>query len=143
MKGIPNSLSRGRVQGFTFVEILAAMIFMAIVIPTAIEGLIAANRAGVIAERKRIATMLAEQEISGIITEGSWQSGDLQGDFGADYSGYRWEMRMEDWNVDNMGLVTVSVWYKVQERDYSVQLSTLVDKETITTNSNTMGMTAL
>ena len=44
-----------RHAGFTLVEVLAALLFMAIVIPVAVEGLRIASLAGQVAQRKSVA----------------------------------------------------------------------------------------
>jgi type II secretory pathway pseudopilin PulG len=119
------------IKGFTFVEILAAMVFMALVIPTVIEGLTLANRTGLVAQRKRVATQLADSMLSELVVTRQTQGSNPAGDFGADHPGYRWTLKSEQWAEDgSMRLVTIQVWYKVQERDYEVHLSTLIDGET-------------
>src|SRR5262245_13838541 len=46
-------------QAFTLAEVLAAMVFMAILIPVAMEGLSIATRAGEVAARKSEAALVA------------------------------------------------------------------------------------
>ena len=117
---------RARVA-FTLAEVLAALAFMAIVIPVAVEGLRIANLAGQVGQRKAAAAQIAERVLqewtltsqsqiaaqSGMIQEGAIQ--------------YRWTVRVEPWPEDNMRLATVQVFYLVQGRDYDVRLSTLLD----------------
>src|SRR5258707_6509191 len=83
--------------GFTLVEVLAALLFMAIVIPAAVEGLRIANRAGQVAIRKSVAARVAERVLNEtiVISQGSQstQSGTAQE--GA--MQYRWQMRNEAW----------------------------------------------
>jgi len=121
----------GRRSGaFTLAEVLAALVFMAIVIPVALQGLSIASRAGAVAGRKREAARVAERVLaesllltnqlqsasSGVVTE-------LDRD-------YRWSLRSERWAVDSaMQLLTVEVSYPVQGKNYSVQLSTLVESQ--------------
>lgn len=118
---------RGAVRGFTFVEVLAAMLFMAIVIPVTFEGITLANRIGVKAARKRVAAELAAQKLNESVVTESWRSGDEAGDFEDEQPGYRWEVSAEDWTDDTMRMLTARVYYKVQEQEYSEELSTLVD----------------
>ena len=54
-------------QGFTFAEVLAAMVFMAILLPVVMQGLILANRASVIAERKRTAVHLGNSLLTELV----------------------------------------------------------------------------
>src|SRR5215470_12115640 len=53
-------VSRAR-AGFTLAEVLAALLFMAIVIPVAVQGLRVASLAGEVAERKSQAARVAER----------------------------------------------------------------------------------
>jgi len=116
-------------RGFTFVEILAAMLFMAIVIPVTVEGIMIANRAGVAAERKRVAVGLADMLLTEKVVTEEWRDGEQQGDFGEDWPEYNWVLRNETWEEDGMRLISVEVQFQVQGRDYSVGLSTLAEEE--------------
>ena len=117
-----------RAPGFTFVEMLAAMVFVAIVIPVAIQGLTVANRAGVLADRKRVAGQLADRILTELIITDEWKYENDEGDFGEEWPGYRWILEEEAWGEDTMRLVTIRVLFYVQDREYSVRMSTLVEE---------------
>ena len=55
--------SRDR-QAFTFVEVFAALVFLAILIPVIVDGLTIANKASVVSERSSIAGELAENKMN-------------------------------------------------------------------------------
>jgi general secretion pathway protein I len=116
-----------KMRGFTFVEILAAMLFMAIVIPVAVRGMLVANRIGISAERKRVAAQLAEKILNEKLATEEWRNGDDQGDFGEDRPDYKWELTTQSWEEDEMSVVTVRVTYTVQGQEYAAELSTLGD----------------
>ncbi|MEW6237857.1 MAG: type II secretion system protein [Candidatus Omnitrophota bacterium] len=116
-------------RGFTFAELLAAMVFAAIVIPAAIQGLTIANRAGVAAERTRIAVQLAGSLLNEMIVTEEWRSSKQKGDFGADWPEYRWVLVDEEWTVDAMRVVSITVFFLVQDREYYVRLSALAEEE--------------
>ncbi|MHB8520840.1 MAG: type IV pilus modification PilV family protein [Limisphaerales bacterium] len=118
--------SRRGQAGFTFAEALAALLFMAIVVPVAMEGLSIANRAGVAAERKSVAVRLADSFLNELVATGNWQASSPSGAFGAQWPGYQWLMRKEPWFQQPIQLLSVEVTYPVQNRSYSVRLSTLV-----------------
>lgn len=120
--------SVGSSRGFTLVEMLAAMLFVAIVIPAAARGLILANRAGVVAERKRVASELADYLLTETIVTEAWMDGYQEGDFGEEWPGYRWVLEDESWDEDTMRVVSVEVLFNVQETEYAVRLSTLVEE---------------
>jgi len=114
--------------GFTLAEVLAAMLFMAIVIPVAVQGLHIASRAGVVSERKALATRLAESKLNELIVTHQWQSAFQKGTIQEGLQNYSWQLQSEPWREDGaMRLLTVQVTVPVQGQDYDVHVSTLVD----------------
>ena len=114
--------------GFTLAEVLAALLFMAIVIPVAVQGLRVASRAGTVAERKAVAARLADSKLNELIVTGQWQSSAQKGTIQEGWQSYSWSLQSEPWSEDGtMRLVTVQVSVPVQGQDYDVQVSTLVD----------------
>ncbi|MBN2327089.1 MAG: type II secretion system protein [Candidatus Omnitrophica bacterium] len=118
---------RPRQAGFTFAEILASMVFVALVIPTALHGIALANRAGAVADRTMEAARLADLKLNEMIISEQWEYGSGKGDFGEDWPMYSWVLTTENWTVDDMKLVTVAVYFEVQQQTYNVRLSTLMD----------------
>jgi prepilin-type N-terminal cleavage/methylation domain-containing protein len=113
-------------NGFTLVELLAAMLFMAIVIPVAVQSMLLINRVGVTAQRKRVAVELAERTLTETIVTEQWLEGNRSGAF-EDHPAYRWELTVEPWSEDALQLVTIDVYYSVQQTEYHERLSTLAD----------------
>lgn len=141
MKGsTPYCKSRkGRtLRAFTFVEILAAMVFLAILIPAILEGISLANRAAVISERTAVAVQLAENKLGELTVDNAWASGESSGDFGNDWPGYRWKSVQGSWDMDDMTTLDVEVSFSVQGQDRSVQLSTLVSATATQTQGSTL-----
>ena len=130
-KTIPSS-KRGRkgrqASAFTFVEVLAAMLFMAIVIPAAVQGVTLANRAGVIAERKTRAAQLADSYLTELVVTEQWQSMTATGAFPGVHSAYRWQLNQRNWETDTMIYLELVVSFTVQGRDYAVRTATLVEE---------------
>jgi len=125
-------------SGFTFAEVLAAMLFMAIVVPVTIRGVSLANRMGIMAERKRVASELASLKLNDFIVNDTWREGNQEGDFldtgDPSLSQYRWTLEITPWTDDVMRLVVVKVFYTVQNVEYSVGLGTLAVAEETTTS---------
>jgi type II secretory pathway pseudopilin PulG len=113
--------------GFTLAEVLAAMMFMAIVIPVAVDGLRIASAAGELATRKAEAARVAERELNEIAVTSvgglTAQTGTIQ-EGGHDY---HWALHGELWPQDSMQLLTMEVTFVVRDRTYSTRLSTLVN----------------
>ena len=62
----------GASAGFTLAEVLAALMFLAIVIPTAVEVLHIASLAGEVAARKSEAARMADRVLSESIVTTNW-----------------------------------------------------------------------
>jgi hypothetical protein len=110
------------------VEVLASLLFMAIVIPTAVQGLRIANLAGQVGHRKAAAAQVAERVLNDAVITGQWQSGANRGTVQDESAEYRWSIRAEPWNQHrSMRLLTVEVMFPIQGQEYEVRLSTIVD----------------
>jgi Tfp pilus assembly protein PilV len=124
------SLSRRRSQaGFTLAEVLAALLFMAIVIPVAVEGLQIASLAGEVAARKTQAARIGERVLQENLVVTNWSKAVQNGALQEGGREFRWTLRNERWSQDGNSyaphLLTAEVTYAVRGRDYLVRLSTL------------------
>lgn len=114
--------------GFTLAEVLAALMFMAIVIPVTVQGLRIASRAGSLAERKAVAARLADSKLNELVVTRQWSSSAQRGTIQDGFQTYNWTLESEPWAEDGaMRLVSVHVTVPVQGQDYDVKVSTLVD----------------
>ena len=122
--------ARGGAAAFTFVEILAALLFLALVVPAIVGALSVATRTSETAERSALAGELAQNKMSEFLTGNAWQNPNItNGDFAGAHPGYRWEMTSENWTGDSvnteMTALHVTVHYTVQGSDRTFRLSTL------------------
>ena len=117
-------------RGFTLAEVLAALAFMAIVIPVAVQGLRVASLAGQVGQRKAVAGRIAERVLNELSVTGQLQGSGTSGVAQESALEYRWTVRAEPWPEDAMRLVTVQVTFPVQGQDYDVRVSTLMDNAT-------------
>jgi hypothetical protein len=122
---------KGSAAAFTLAEVLAALLFMAIVIPVAIEGLHIASLAGTVSERKGEAARVARRLLTETLVT---TNGDQSGQSGTVTEGqrqFRWTMKNDLWNQDPnqnvIRLLSVEVFFTAQNREYSVRMSTLMD----------------
>lgn len=123
------SASRNGVSAFTLAEVLAALLFMAIVIPVAVQGLRISSRAGALAERKREAVRVAEKILNESILTTNWNKSATSGTITEADRDYRYTLRTESWTESTMQLLSVQVTFPVQGEDYTVQLSTLANTQ--------------
>lgn len=117
--------------GFTLAEVLAALLFMAIVIPVALEGLRIASRAGEVAARKGEAALVAERILNESLVTTNWNKSLQSGTVIQRAREFRWTLRNDPWTQDpNQTVIrqlSVEVLYAAQGQDYAVRLSTLAD----------------
>jgi type II secretory pathway pseudopilin PulG len=116
---------------FTLAEVLAALAFMAIVIPVAVEGLRVANLAGQVGQRKVVAARVAERVLNEWVANSQAQGAAQTGVIQEGTQEYRWNLRVQVWNQDTMRQVTVEVLYTVQGQSYDVHVNTLMSNSSI------------
>jgi hypothetical protein len=115
---------------------LAALLFLAIVIPVAVEVLQVASLSGEVAARKSEAARVADRILSGSLVTTNWQ-GLQSGTVSEGILDFRWKVSSQLWSQLPAGqtawplqLVTAEVTYSAQGKDYSVSLSTLASPVT-------------
>jgi len=118
--------------GFTLAEVLAALLFMAIVIPVAVEGVRVAARAGAVGERKTVAIRIAEQMLNEALVTGQFNESGRGGTVQDGPFEFEWTLSSEGWEVEALLLVTVEVKFPVQGQEYSVKLSTIAEDPALT-----------
>jgi type II secretory pathway pseudopilin PulG len=115
-------------HAFTLAEVLAAMLFMAIVIPVALQGLRIASLAGEVAQRKLVAARIGEKVLNELKVTGQLQNSSQSGAVSEGGVNYKWAVHSQMWPEDTttlMNLVTLTVTYTAQGKSYDVQMSTL------------------
>ena len=123
--------------GFTLAEVLAALLFMAIVIPVAVQAVRVAGQAGQVGERKAAAARIAERVLNEQLVTGGVQQAAQSGTVEEGTRSFDWSMRSEQWSEDAMSLITITVFYSVQGQDYDVSVSTLYDTAAQNTSTST------
>jgi general secretion pathway protein I len=118
---------------FTLAEVLAAMLFLAIVIPAAVEALHVASLAGEVAVRKGAAARIADGILNESIVTTNWNIGSQNGTTAEGAEEFHWTLNSQNWPVDTtaaMHLLTAEVTFSAQGHDYLVRLSTLAGSPT-------------
>ena len=132
-------MKRHRGRGFTLIEVLAALLLMAVVMPVVMNGISLATRTSSTARRRDEAAGLAQAKLAEIIASGQWQNGNLSGDFSPDWPDYRWEAALQAQMNSNLGITTTEVTlqqldlrviWRARNAEDSVTLSTLVYQRT-------------
>ena len=123
------TISKRPSAGFTLAEVLAALLFLAIVIPAAIEAMHVAALAGDVAARKGAAARVADRVINESIVLTNWNGGGQNGvvtEAGVDY---RWKLTQQNWTTPDIQLLTATVAFAAQGKDYGVTISTLANAQ--------------
>jgi len=115
-----------KVLGFTFVEILATLTFVAIVLPVVMRGIsLAASSAGE-TRRRTQATALCQRKMAELaIFPDLAQYPTLSGEF-EDSQGFRWESQLADWQETDLKELVVRVKWDSRRGERSVELATLI-----------------
>jgi type II secretory pathway pseudopilin PulG len=111
---------------FTLAEVLAAMLFLAIVIPVAVEALHVSSLAGEVAARKGAAARVADRVLNESLVTTNWTGGTKSGTATEGAIDFKWTLTAQTWPQGSMQMLTAQVTYQAQGKDYSVKLSTLV-----------------
>jgi hypothetical protein len=122
--------------------VLAALVFMAIVIPVAVEAVRVAARVGEVGERKAAAARIADRVMNELLVTDGLQQTSQNGSIEEGTRHYDWSMSSEQWSEDAMSLVTVTVVFTVQGDDFDVSVSTLYDPVQTTTAGTTSSTTS-
>jgi hypothetical protein len=109
------------------------MLFLAIVIPAAVEALHVASLAGEVAARKGAAARLADRLLNESVVTTNWNTGSQSGTATEGAEDFHWTLNNQNWPVDTvtgMRQLTATVTFSAQGRNYSVELSTLANSQT-------------
>jgi hypothetical protein len=115
---------------FTLAEVLAALLFLAIVIPTAVEVLHVASLAGEVAVRKSAAARVADRILNESLVTTNWSNGTQSGTVTEGILDFKWKLTSQNWPEDSMQWLTAEVMFSAQGKEYSVKLSTLANVQT-------------
>jgi type II secretory pathway pseudopilin PulG len=120
------SKGRHRRAAFTLVEVLAAMVFMAIVIPVVVEALHISSMSGEYATRKAAAARVADKVLNENLSLLNTSIGGQNGTVIDNGHEYHWTITSQPWSQDaTMQLMTAEVKFSVAGRECSVHLDTL------------------
>jgi hypothetical protein len=102
------------------------MLFMAIVVPVAVEAYRVASLAGEVSVRKAEAIRVADRVLNESIVTTNWTASSLNGTVIEGSTEYRWTLKTQTWPVDSMmQLLIAEVAFNAGGREYNVRLNTL------------------
>ena len=118
---------------FTLIEALAAILLMALILPTALTGVSQALRVSGALQRQHIALELAETKMAELLSDGSWQNSAQSGAFDKALFGelsvaYKWTLEVDAWRDATVRHVRVTVSWSDSEHD-QISIETLATPE--------------
>jgi prepilin-type N-terminal cleavage/methylation domain-containing protein len=126
---IRRSKRSGR-RAFTLVEVLAALLLIAIVLPVVMRGISAGTSSASLTRRRTEASSLAQSKLAEIMATEQWRDGALNGTFtlaetenAADYS---WRAELQQWSEENVKQLDLYVTWTTGKGEQNVMLSTLI-----------------
>ena len=123
--------NKRRSAAFTLAEVLAALLFLAIVIPAAVEAMHVSSLAGEVAARKSAAARIADRLLNESIVMTNWSRGTQTGTAAEGALEFRWKLTSENWSQNSMQLLTAEVTFSAKGHDYTVKAATLADAPTL------------
>jgi prepilin-type N-terminal cleavage/methylation domain-containing protein len=124
-----DNLMDNRSGGFTFIELLATVVLIAIIMPVAMRSIGLCTRLGGISRRQIEAASLARAKMTELTITGDWENGNQHGDFGDDWPGYEWKASVTNWTDTTVRQFDLTVLWESAGRQREVTLSTLVYPE--------------
>ena len=120
---------------FTLAEVLAALLFMAIVIPAAVEALHIASMSGEIAVEKAQAARIADRILNESLATTNWNQSAI-GTVTENGREFHWTLRNESWPADSsLQLLTAEVSFTARGRNQVVRLNTLANPQSTGTTT--------
>jgi len=126
---LSRAAERDRRCGFTFIEVLATVVLIAIIMPVAMRSIGLCTRLAGQARRQIEAASLARVKLTELTVSGDWQSGNQRGDFGTDWTGYEWAATVANWTDAAVRQLDLTVSWQSAGRRHDVTLSTLIYPE--------------
>ena len=124
--GQPRTKRGRRRGGFTFVELLATVVFMGIVLPVAMRTIGLCTQLAGRARKEMEAASLASVKLTELVASEEWDSGARTGEFD-DWPGYRWSVDVLRWpESTDVEQLEVTVTWQALGRNRELVLTTLV-----------------
>jgi type II secretion system protein I len=112
--------------GFTFIEILATIAVLAIVLPAVMGGISLSLAAASSARQKAEAATLAHSKLMELVSTNAWQQAEQAGDFSPDWPAYRWTLQVSSYTDGKMQQLDLTVSWDWRGQEHSIMLTTLV-----------------
>ena len=111
--------------GFTFVEILATIAFMAFVLPSVMAGISLSLSAGGAARQESQVAALGHAKLMELVANAQLQDAQSSGDFGTEWPDGRWTAQVSDFDT-SLRQVELTVRWRHAQHERTITMDTLV-----------------
>jgi prepilin-type N-terminal cleavage/methylation domain-containing protein len=115
--------------GFTFIELLATVVLIGLIMPVAMRSIGLCTRMAGLSRKQVEAASLAKMKLTDLTVTGDWENGNQKGDFGADWPGYQWSAMVTNWTDTSVRQLDLTVTWQSAGSPRKITLSTLVYPE--------------
>jgi prepilin-type N-terminal cleavage/methylation domain-containing protein len=115
--------------GFTFIELLATVVLIGLIMPVAMHSIGLCTRVAGLSRKQVEAASLAKMKLTDLTVTGEWENGNQKGDFGTDWPGYQWSAMVTNWTDTSVRQLDLTVTWQSAGSQRKVTLSTLVYPE--------------
>ncbi len=120
---------RGHPSGFTFIELLATVVLIGLIMPVAMRSIGLCTRVAGQSRKQVEAASLAKMKLTELTVTGDWQNGNQKGDFGTDWPGYQWDAVLTNWTDTSVRQLDLTVSWQLAGSQRKLTFSTLVYPE--------------
>ena len=120
---------RGHPSGFTFIELLATVVLIGLIMPVAMRSIGLCTRVAGQSRKQVEAASLAKMKLTELTVTGDWQNGNQKGDFGTDWPGYQWQAALTNWTDTSVRQLDLTVSWQLASVQRKVTLTTLIYPE--------------
>jgi len=118
-----------RPGGFTFIELLATVVLIGLIMPVAMRSIGLCTRVAGLSRKQVEAASLARMKLTELTVTRDWENGNQKGDFGTDWPGYQWKAMVSNWTDTLVRQLDLTVSWQSAGKERGVTFSTLVYPE--------------
>jgi prepilin-type N-terminal cleavage/methylation domain-containing protein len=133
-------------RAFTLVEVLTAILVLAITIPVIVQSYSSAAEIALMSRQRVEALAVGQSALDMLVATGDWQQGVMQGEETPGPTTYTWAAELNAWGdpsteTATVQQLTVTVSWTRSGQEFAVTLDTLVylPDETATSTTGTIG----
>jgi prepilin-type N-terminal cleavage/methylation domain-containing protein len=120
---------RPRRGGFTFIELLATVVLIGLIMPVAMHSIGLCTRVAGLSRKQVEAASLAKMKLTELTVTRDWENGNQKGDFGTDWPGYQWTATVVNWTDTLVRQLDLTVSWQSAGNQRHITFSTLLYPE--------------